>query len=182
MQKLNLVIFSGSNKLITDNILINNLKKIANNISLNTFNVGYGGGDSGIMGVIPKHFEQRGGDVFAVDAIQFAKYGSKNFGKVTMCETFTERQNKLVDRGDIYLCLPGGVGTVSELFDTLVNNDVNKANKKIVLYSYNNFFDPIVDFIKKNIESGYIRPHVMDHLSIFNNHDDIITYLNNINK
>ena len=53
MQKLNLVIFSGANKLIKDLKLNSNLISIANSLKLNKFNVWYGGGNAGIMGVIP---------------------------------------------------------------------------------------------------------------------------------
>ena len=97
-------------------------------------------------------------------------------------DTFTERQNKLVEKGDIYLCLPGGVGTMSELFDVLVNNDVNKKDLKIIIYSYQNFYQDIIKFIKNNIKSGYIREKIMKNIFVFENHEDIISFLNNFNK
>lgn len=178
--KKRLVIFSGSNKLINDDQLNNNLKIIANNLDISKYQVWYGGGNTGIMGIIPKNFHYRKGEVYSVDAKQFYNEDQEVFGKTYVMNTFTERQNKLVEKGDIYMCLPGGVGTMSELFDVLVNNDVNKKDLKIIIYSYQNFYQDIIKFIKNNIKSGYIREKIMKNIFIFENHEDIINFLNNL--
>ena len=165
--KKRLVIFSGSNKLINDQTLFSNLEYIGKNLNINNFEVWYGGGNSGIMGIIPKKFIEK----FPNEEI---------FGTRYIMETFNERQNGLVEKGDLYLCLPGGVGTISELFDVLVNNDVNGKNCKIILYSYNNFYEEIINFIKKNISFGYIRFHILDNIFVFDNCNDIINFLNTV--
>lgn len=180
--KKRLVIFSGSNKLINDQTLFSNLEYIGKNLNINNFEVWYGGGNSGIMGIIPKTFSEKNGDVYSVDARQFIeKFPNEEiFGTRYIMETFNERQNGLVEKGDLYLCLPGGVGTISELFDVLVNNDVNGKNCKIILYSYNNFYEEIINFIKKNISFGYIRFHILDNIFVFDNCNDIINFLNTV--
>ena len=178
--KKRLVIFSGSNKLISDDQLNNNLKNIAENLDSKKYQVWYGGGNSGIMGIIPKFFFKKGGSVFSINAKQFAIKDKEVFGNTIIKETFRERQNSLVDQGDLYLALPGGVGTVSEIFDVLVNNDVNGKNCKIIFYSYNNYFDEIINFIKKNIKSGYIRPHIMDNIVIHTDYKELVNYLNKL--
>lgn len=178
--KKRLVIFSGSNKLIEDNKLTSNLEKIADNLDVNKFQIWYGGGNTGIMGVIPKKFYYRNGEVFSIDAVQFATKDEEVYGKTFVMETFNERQNKLVEKGDLYLCLPGGIGTLSELFDVLVNNDVNKKDLKIILYSYQNFYKDIINFIEKNIKEGYIRKKIMKNIFVFVDYRHVIDFLNNI--
>ena len=91
------------------------------------------------MGIIPKKFSERSGQVFSVDSKQFIKnydhlIYKPEFVISYVMDTFTKRQNKLVSNGDIYLCLPGGVGTISELFDVLVNNDVNNKHFDIIRF------------------------------------------------
>ena len=72
-----------------------------------------------------------GGKVSCIDQKNFAeKYGSVSFFNNTIVDTFSERQRKLIEKGDIYLCLPGGVGTLSEIFDVLVENDIYHKNEK----------------------------------------------------
>lgn len=176
--KNNLVIFSGSNRPLYFNDIEEKLKYIANNIDINKYDIWYGGGESGLMGVIPYHFNLRNGNVFAVDAKQFTdKYGIASFGKTFIMDTFTERQNNLVSKGDIFLCLPGGIGTVSELFDVLVNNDVNNKNFKILLFSYNNFFDDIIKFIYDKIDEKFIRTKILNNFIICKTADDVINQL-----
>ncbi len=176
-----LVIFSGSNKLIEDSTLIKNLKIIAENLDSNKYQIWYGGGNAGIMGIIPKFFDNKGGLVYSINAKQFADKDKEIFGITYVKETFRERQNSLVDQGEIYLALPGGVGTISEIFDVLVNNDVNGRNCKMIFYSYNNYFEDILYFLKKNIKSGYIRPHIMDNIIVHTDYKKLIDYLNQCN-
>ena len=167
MIKKNLVVFSGSNKPSFFIDIQQELILIANNLDTSLYHLWYGGGESGLMGVIPYHFHQHGGQVSSVDAQQFvSKYGQASFGNCWVMKTFTERQNTLIEQGEIFLCLPGGVGTLSELFDVLVNNDVNGQDFKIIIFSYQDFFKPIIDFIFKNIQSGFIREKVSKNIYI----------------
>ena len=175
---INLVIFSGSNKPKDDNLIETELLYIANNIDIYNYNIWYGGGESGLMGIIPKKFSENGGNVTGVDAKQFAdKYGIPTFCKTIIMDTFVERQNKLVSKGDIFLCLPGGIGTLSELFAVLVNIDVNNKRYKIILFSYNNFFEHIINFIHRKIEEGFVREKILDKLIVCKNSKEIVNNL-----
>lgn len=178
MTKKNLVIFSGSNKPSFFSDIQQELILIANNLDTSLYHVWYGGGESGLMGVIPSHFHQRGGQVSSIDAQQFvSKYGQASFGNCFVMNTFIERQNTLVEQGEIFLCLPGGIGTLSELFDVLVNNDVNGKDLKIIIFSYQDFFKPIIDFIFKNIQSGFIRQKLLKNIRICSNGKEIVQTL-----
>ena len=175
---INLVIFSGSNKPKDDKLIETELLYIANNIDIYSYNIWYCGGESGLMGIIQKKFSENGGNVTGVDAKQFAdKYGIPTFCKTIIMDTFVERQNKLVSKGDIFLCLPGGIGTLSELFDVLVNIDVNNKKYKIILFSYNNFFEHIINFIHSKIEDGFIREKILDKLIVCKNSKEIVNNL-----
>ena len=111
-------------------------------------------------------------------AKQFVEiYGSASFWTTYVMNTFNERQQGLLDKGDIFLCLPGGVGTLSELFDVLVNIDVNKKDFKIILYSFNNFYKDIVKFLNDKHKDGFIKSRVLDNLLIYDNVEEIIEYL-----
>ena len=178
MTKKNLVIFSGSNKPSFFSDIQQELILIANNLDTSLYHVWYGGGESGLMGVIPSHFHQHGGQVSSVDAQQFvSKYGQASFGDCIVMNTFTERQNTLIEQGEVFLCLPGGVGTLSELFDVLVNNDVNEKEFKIIIFSYLDFYKLIIDFIFENIQSGSIRQKVLRNLYICHKGTEVVQTL-----
>ena len=179
MKKINLAIFSGSNKPYFYEEIKKDLEIIAYNLNKNKYNIWYGGGESGLMGVIPYNFHQKGGEVFSVDAKQFVEiYGSASFGKTYVMETFNERQQGLLNNGDIFLCLPGGVGTLSELFDVLVNIDVNKRDYKIILYSYKDFYKNIINFLEEKREEGFIKPRVFENIIVYNDANSLIDFFN----
>tara|TARA_Y100000991_G_scaffold212797_1_gene197498 strand:+ start:1252 stop:1803 length:552 start_codon:yes stop_codon:yes gene_type:complete len=177
MKKINLVIFSGSNKPSSFEEIKIDLEKIARNLKKDKYSVWYGGGETGLMGIIPYNFHLKGGEVFSVDAKQFVEiYGSASFGKTYVMDTFNERQQGLLNSGDIFLCLPGGIGTLSELFDVLVNIDVNKKDFKIILYSYNNFYKNIIEFLEDKKREGFIKSRVLENIIIYDNSKDIIDF------
>ena len=176
--KKNIVIFSGSNKPKYYDDIEKDLILLSNKINVDKYNLYYGGGESGLMGVIPYHFHKRNGNVYGIDAKQFVdKYGKASFGETYIMDTFIERQNTLISKGDIFLCLPGGIGTISELFDVLVNNDVNGKNNKVILFSYNNFFEDIVKFIYKKIDENFIRVKILNNLVICKYIEEVIKEL-----
>ena len=178
---MNLVLFSGSNKPnFFDEIKVE-LEKIGSNLDAKKFNIWYGGGKEGLMSVLPLSFFHSGGSVSTIDWKYFIeRYGSVPFFKNITTETFWERQKKLIQVGDIYLCLPGGVGTLSELFDVLVENDIYRKNKKIILFSYKNFFNDILAFLKEKIEMGFIKERHLENIKIFQTSDEILSFLNNL--
>ena len=166
-------IFSGSKIPSNYHDIMMELQKLAKRININKFNIVYGGGDSGLMGIIPKEFHKRGGDVTGFNIQQFVDIDIKNgndtsIGKQVICEDFDSRQDSIVINSDIILALPGGLGTVYELFQVLVYNDLNlwkdKQKRKVILFDHNNYYSQLKEFVDKGIESKLIKPSTLEHL------------------
>jgi len=167
-KKQKLGIFGGS-CFGNDIQMINSIKKIAENINLNKYQAFFGGGNDGIMGMIPKIFSERGGDVLGINWHGFTKYGRQKFGNEILYDTFRDRQYNLLLQSNIFLCLPGGLGTVSELTEVLMNNSSKfwndkETSKKLIVFNYNNFYDPIKKMLKIQEENGFL--HHPDKLSV----------------
>jgi uncharacterized protein (TIGR00730 family) len=172
----NIGIFSGSKTPFFFEDISSQLKKIAEGISKDTFRIVYGGGNSGLMGVIPKRYSELGGKVTGIDADMFVKkFGRTVFGELEVYDTFNERQMRLIQRSDIVLVLPGGVGTISELFDVLTLNDLNLKKTQVIIYNYNGFYDEIIQFIHKRQQDGFIKP--LEHIQYSRTADEILDIL-----
>jgi len=181
--KINLGIFGGSCS-GKDIQMIQNIKNIASSIDTEKYQVCFGGGNDGIMAMVPKIFSERGGDVLGINWQGFTKYGRQKFGNEIIYGTFRDRQYSLLLKSNIFLCLPGGLGTVSELVEVLMNNaskfwNDKESSKKIIVYNYNNFYGPIKEMIKKQEENGFL--HYPDKLSVvfLEDFNEIIELLNN---
>lgn len=172
-------IFSGSKTPHFFDDISSELKKVAEGLSNEHFRIVYGGGTSGIMGVIPKRYSELGGKVLGIDAEMFVKkFGKADFGDLEVYETFNERQMRLIQRSDIVLVLPGGLGTISELFDVLTLNDLNLKRIKVIIYNYNGFYDDIIQFIHKRQQDGFIKP--IEYIQYARTPEEVLEIINKI--
>jgi uncharacterized protein (TIGR00730 family) len=136
---------------------------IANSLDSQKHAVVYGGGVSGLMSVIPKAFVARGGQVVGIDARMFVeKYGAAAFGQQYVEETFDARQKRLIDTADVFLALPGGVGTVYEVLEVMTYNDLKlwkrdpERIRRIVVFNHNGAYDGLKQHIRNAVEAGYV--------------------------
>lgn len=83
-----------------------------------------------------------------------------------------DRLKELYSRADLILIMPGGIGTLSELFGSLEEIRSYK-NKKIVLYNYKNYYDELISFIKKSRKEGFITDEDYKLLRVINNIEEI---------
>jgi len=67
-----------------------------------------------------------------------------------------DRKKLLYEKGDAAIVLPGGLGTFDELFEMLVWNNLSIHDKKIVLFNYQGFYDPLVAMINKMEEEDFL--------------------------
>lgn len=178
---IDIVIFGGSNKPVFHKKLNYELENLGSRLNTKKFKVWYGGGGEGIMATVPKAFSKKGGLVGTVDWKKFVeKYGSVPGFENEIEETFHSRQKKLIEKGNLYLCLPGGVGTLSELFDVLVENDVQDGKKKILIFSFEDFFHDIESFLHHKVQEQFIKKKILDNVFIFKDIEEILNFLHTV--
>ena len=151
--KLSLGIFSGSYS-PSDKSLISSLTRIGDGLDTKKFEIIYGGGDMGTMGIIPKSFHKNGGRVKGF-TIRNITNGDTPWEKIEY-ENIYKRQTELISNADILLFCPGGTGTLFELSEILVLNSMNVMNKPIFLFDYKGFFKPIVEYLKQSYNFNFI--------------------------
>ena len=191
--KTNLVIFGGSNKPTFYDDLNKQLKYIGLHLDTEKFKIWHGGGNEGIMATIPTVFMKKGGFIGSVDWKKFVeKFANQSSLTDTESDennffhfekqvedTFHERQKKLIEKGDLYLCLPGGVGTLSEVLDVLVQNDTQGTKKIIVMFSFQGFFRDIELFLRNKEQEQFIKKELLDSIFFIDNANEILDFLNN---
>lgn len=152
-KKKNLTVFCSSMDDV-DSVYIEQTKYIVSKLDAKKIRIIYGGQTAGLMGVVAKTFRENGGEVIGVN------YDKFDDGKVVddyVYDNLRERQGKLIDMGDEYLVLPGGVGTTLELFDVMVSNNIADFNKKIHVYNVNGLYNHLLEYIKQIDKGRFIK-------------------------
>lgn len=85
-----------------------------------------------------------------------------------------DRTKTIYNKADIILFLPGGIGTLSEIFSVIEEKRTNKTNKKIILYNYDGFFDDIITWINNGINDNFISKKDTENYIVINNIEDLI--------
>ena len=146
---LNIGFFASSKNSLKDKYYnqVNELLRSIKNIKRINKAV-YGGGNTGIMGMVH--------DVFKDNIISHNLEKWKVYDDENIHPDILNRQRGILESSDVFIVLPGGVGTISELFDCIMMNDTNSfsKNKPIIIYDCDNYYSELYKFIENLYQTG----------------------------
>ncbi|WP_444847834.1 LOG family protein [Duganella caerulea] len=128
---------------------------VENNLSLV-----YGGGKVGLMGVIADEVLRLGGEVTGVipTALVEREVGHTGLTRQFIVKDMHERKAMMAKLADGFIAMPGGMGTLEELFEMLTWSQLGIHAKPIGLLNVDGFYDGLTGFIEHASEQGFIRP------------------------
>jgi uncharacterized protein (TIGR00730 family) len=175
-----IVVFCGSS-LGFNPIYKNAAITLGNHFANHKIGLVYGGGKIGMMGILSDTILAENGEVIGVIPKLLEKEEVVHAGveEMIVCKKMSERKvimSKLVDG---YITLPGGFGTLDELFEALTLNQLHIEQKPVGLLNVNGFFDAILLQIDKMVEEGYVKPENKKLLIVANTVDDLMQKMNN---
>ena len=149
-----LTIYCSSSELL-DHKYYDLAEQIAKFLSLKKITIIYGGGKVGMMGRISKTAINCGGEVVGIipEFLSNKEIIDSNITKSIVVKNMSERKKKLFNKGDGFLILPGGSGTIEEATEIISWLCLRIHNKPIILFNFENYWDPIIhmyDKAKKN--------------------------------
>lgn len=139
----------------------------------------YGGGKLGLMGVIADAVLDAGGEVHGVipEALVDLEVAHRGLTELHIVSSMHERKAKMTDLCDGFVAMPGGVGTLDELFEAWSWNALGYHAKPFLLLNVAGFWDSMISFIDQVVESGFISPARRGHLLVATEIGDAITQL-----
>ena len=119
----------------------------------------YGGGKLGLMGAVAAGALLAGGEVIGVipEALVAAEVANKACTELHVVQTMHERKKAFTDLSDGFLTLPGGVGTMDELWEAVSWAQLGYHDKPVGLLNAYGFYDGLIEFYRRMGESGFIR-------------------------
>ena len=139
----------------------------------------YGGGSSGLMGVIANAVLENGGYAIGVipEALAIREVHHKHLSESYIVGTMHERKAMMAERADGFVTLPGGFGTYEEIFETITWAQLGIHSKPIVIFNIEGYFDPFLQIAEHGVKEGFIRPIDPDLVRVATRVEDVIPML-----
>jgi uncharacterized protein (TIGR00730 family) len=120
----------------------------------------YGGLNVGMMGIIADATLAQGGEVFGVAPESFLAHGLVHRGltKIEIVSSMQERKAMMIARADAFIALPGGFGTIDELFEILTLAQLHLHEKPCAVLNVAGYFDGLIAFLDGAEADGLLRP------------------------
>lgn len=135
----------------------------------------YGGGHNGLMGAVADGALENGGEVTGIMPEFLMKRESLHNGLTTnhIVETMHERQAMMQDLSDAFLILPGGMGTLAELFEVITWKQLGHHEKPIVILNTFGYWDHLLSFMDYTMAEKFVNSDVHPLWQVVENLDKI---------
>jgi len=135
----------------------------------------FGGCNLGLMECIAEAVKQGGGTTVGVvpSIVERGGRASRYVDVKVLCDNLSDRKDLIISRSDVIIALPGGVGTLDEVFTVLAAASIGYNNKSVILYDMKGFWRPLLTMIDEMKAAGVLRSGFEQHLLVAENLDDI---------
>ena len=133
-------------------------KDLAQAIIENGHRIVYGGGSNGLMGILGDVATEMGGHVTGIitEQLNAVEVGHKRLSELVIVKTMHDRKRIMAERSDSVICLPGGVGTWEEFFESLTWNQLGLQSKPIVLLNIEDYYSTLAEFVERSVLEGFL--------------------------
>ncbi|WP_264554056.1 TIGR00730 family Rossman fold protein [Flavobacterium sp. N2038] len=141
----------------------------------------YGGANVGLMGAVADGALNAGGTVIGVlpDFLRSKEIAHKGLTELILVESMHERKTKMNDLCDGVIALPGGFGTLEELFEMLTWAQLGLHKKPIAILNVNGYYDALLELLKTMTEKGLLKEANQKMLLVSPDIDDLLNQMKN---
>lgn len=124
----------------------------------------YGGGNNGLMGLVAQATADAGGRVVGIipKALQTTENTRTACTELHVVNTMHERKQMMAERADVFLALPGGIGTFEELFEAWTWRQLGYHDKPIGVLNTEGYYDGLLSFAQSSVNAGFLSDWQMD--------------------
>jgi len=123
------------------------------------FDLVYGGGKTGLMGIIANQFLENGQKVIGVRPEKLIKEEHAHGGltDLVVVKGMHERKAKMIELSDVFIALPGGVGTLVEIIDVYTHIKIGFIDKVCGILNVEGHYDGLEGLLKRMVETTFLR-------------------------
>ena len=157
-------------------------KELGNLFVKNQLGLIYGGGGRGLMGEMAKSVLKNQGWVegvipqFLIDL----EKADLPLSETHIVQSMHERKAKMFDLADAFIILPGGIGTLEEMFEMFTAKQLQRHQKPIILFNFNGFYDLLIQFLQEKQTQGFLHGQSLNQIEIIDSLEKVIDRINKL--
>lgn len=139
----------------------------------------YGGGNVGLMGVVADAAIKAGGRVKGLipEHLLEREVGHPAISELIVTKSMFDRKERMIAESDAFAVLPGGLGTLDEVFEVLTHRQLGYHGKPTVLVNIDGFWDPLNALIRQVVDHGLADADVYPMMQTVENADAVLPAL-----
>ncbi len=139
----------------------------------------YGGASVGLMGVVADAALKAGANVAGVlpKALADLELAKPDLSELHIVGSMHERKMMMADLSNAFIALPGGIGTLEEMFEVWTWTQLGVHSKPVGLLNVNTFYDPLVAFLSGVVDAGFIKKAHYDMLVVETTPEELLSRL-----
>jgi uncharacterized protein (TIGR00730 family) len=157
--KINLCVFTGS-RVGARTEYIEAARELGTNLVARGYGLVYGGGNVGLMGVLADAVLERHGHVIGVipEAFIEKEVAHRGVPDLRIVNSMHERKAVMAELSHGFIAMPGGIGTMEELFEVLSWAQLGLHDKPCGLLNVQGYYDSLVEFLDYAVEQAFLKP------------------------
>ncbi|MBR6716270.1 MAG: TIGR00730 family Rossman fold protein [Prevotella sp.] len=150
-------------------------KELGRWIAANGHSIVFGGANFGLMECIAKSVFEAGGETIGiVPSILLNGESVSDYTRVVIpCDNLSDRKDLMLAKSDIIIALPGGIGTLDEIFTVAAAATIGYHHKRVILYNMKGFWDSLITMMDDLTMKGMIRGNWQEYIGIANTLEEI---------
>ena len=139
----------------------------------------YGGVNQGLMECVAKAVHETGGRTIGVIPRIVEKSGriSEYVDVELLCDNLSDRKQLMLDQSDVFIALPGGIGTIDEVFTIAASATIGYHQKRVILYNMKGFWDALIQMMDDLQARGVIRGNWREYISVASTLEELFCLL-----
>lgn len=141
----------------------------------------FGGGNVGLMGCVADAVLASGGKAYGVipESLRDRELAHQGLTRLDVVKSMHERKALMADMADAFVALPGGPGTMDEIFEAWTWGQLGYHHKPCALYNVNGYYDELLSLIGKMSSSGFLKQEYADMVIVEQQPEALIARLEN---
>jgi len=135
----------------------------------------YGGVNQGLMECVGKAAKENGGRTIGVVPTVVEKTGrTSDYVEIEIpCDNLSDRKQLMMDQSDVFIALPGGIGTIDEIFTVASSATIGYHNKPVILYNMKGFWNALIALLDDLQDKGMIRGNWRNYIKTADSIEEI---------